>query len=113
MPTQLPTPIEVRNGLYSATATHEQFGATIQPWNEPPIVLYLTACAIVDGKLIPLNGKRSDNGITSPEYATPDPSESFALMSQPEWQAALEKAGQLFDFISSNRDPSLKPSWLA
>lgn len=113
MAQELPAPIEVSQGPMKATATHEQFGATIQPWNvEAPITIYLAAGIVeADGTFIPLNGTRSDTGGASPLTLSPNAAEWASLSSQTEWQRALYKAAQLFRYIESGRDPALRPAW--
>jgi hypothetical protein len=112
MATKLATPITVTSGPFSANATHEQYGATIQPWNGPPDI-YLIACNVeVDGALIPVNGLRSDTKKVSPTHARPTEAEWTTLSGDAKWQAALAMAAELHRYIVSDRDPALKPAWL-
>lgn len=113
MATELSTPIAVTQGGMSGVATHEQMGATIQPWNTPALQMYMVAGSVgEDGAFVPLNGLRSDTARQSPDYGSASPAEWAALAALPEWQAALGRALELYDYISSGRDEATRPAWI-
>jgi hypothetical protein len=112
MATLLPAPITITQGNLSGTATHEQFGATVQPWNDPPIQIYLVAGTVdADGKFEPMSGTRSDTGQASPTYAPPTAEEFGYLSGHADWQAGLARLVEVFRYVESDRDPLQRPAW--
>jgi hypothetical protein len=113
MATLLPAPITVTDEEgKTGTATHEQFGAIVQPWNDPAINIYLVAGTVdADGKFTSMNGTRSDTGKASPTYLAPTAEEFGYLSAHADWQAGLMRLVEVFRYIESNRNPLLRPAW--
>lgn len=114
MAIQLTTPITVTDGPLSGSATHENLGATIQPWNDTECTLYMTAGAMdAAAHYRAINGTRSDTAKASPEYAALTSSEWASMSTLPEWQAALAKALEIYRWIAAGRPAASKPTWLS
>lgn len=114
MATQLPAAITVTNSEgMSGSATHEQWGATVQPWNTAsPVVAYLAAGNVdADGNFKPMNGVRSDTGEVSPQYINLDAYDFAQLTVTPEWIDGLTNLVALCRYLDADRDPALKPAW--
>lgn len=110
MATQLPAPITVTNGPYTATATHEQFGATIQPWNGG-MMMYLTVGTVdAAGKFSAIDGVRSDNKQRSPITVQLSADEDKALTGHADWQKALSRAAEMFRFKLGGPRPAWFPA---
>lgn len=107
-----PTTVTTPEGM-SGQATHEQYGATIQPWNDPPVNIYLAAGTVdAAGKFKPMNGVRGDTGQPSPDYVKMDDDEFDALSSQTDWQSALSKVAQFHIWDTNGRPEASRPAWL-
>lgn len=110
---ELPTPIVLKDGPYTATATHDHFGLRAQRWVDGPLDIHrMLGIQNADGTFTALNGVSEDGAHQSPSHAQGTLAEMDAWLAIPEVQVALGKLSELYVHIKAARSEETRPAWL-